>query len=473
MGVWVRVAVIAVCVLLLFAVVQYGFAQVKVQMARLRGEKVEEAAAQYRPPYQLIHAAAYLSIISATALMGWRIYCDRSRLFGVVRARDFNRHLLVFGPTGSGKTSTALRAVELALRRGVSVAVLDWKGEYADRFRGATVIRKIRLLEPPNWDQAELHAMIVTDILRDVLQLTEPMSYMLFEEVSRMYEERAASFARLLEQLRARRAVAIANRAGAEANIAEGLIRRLLPLVLDERRPARNLRGSDRVVVYDLSDLPTYQLRMLYAEIILWRIYNEARSAPSRGLKKLIVCEEAQNYVRLRRVDQPPSIGERVVNELRAYGHGCVLIAPDPYQLPLHMPRDAGAVISIGYQALPEIVADLLSFYRYADVRKLIKTAGRPRTYIYHEGRLHTRGIPRPFKRAIDLGVEAVEEAVELVVEAPAERPKLRLEEEPEPSGGASQEMGGGGADEAAPRLSYSPAGQIRSNGENRGTRGS
>ena len=187
------------------------------------------------------------------------------------------------------------------------------------------------------------------------------------------------------------------------------------------------------------STLPIYQLKTLYAEILLWRLYNEARSEKTRyGLRKLVVCEEAQNYVRPRRVEQPPSIGERIVNELRAYSYGCLLISPDPYQLPLHVSRDVAAVISIGYQALPEVILDMLTLYRYADVKKLIKTASRPRTYIYHNGRLHIRGLPKPYLRVIDLGARQAEEVIKPV--EPVEE-QVKAEEEPEPSGGARHHL--------------------------------
>ena len=154
-------------------------------------------------------------------------------------------------------------------------------------------------------------------------------------------------------------------------------------------------------MIYDLSALTTYQLRCLYAEIILWRIYNEtrARRAPLKRpeLARLLILEEGQNYIRPRRPERVPGIGERIVNELRAYGVGALIISPDPTQLPYHMAKDAGAVISIGYQGLPEVVAELLSFYRYSDVKRLIKTTSRMRTYIYYNGRLYIKGAPRPY----------------------------------------------------------------------------
>ena len=195
------------------------------------------------------------------------------------------------------------------------------------------------------------------------------------------------------------------------------------------------------MIIYDLSELPTHQLRALYAEIVLWRLYNEARAkGTTLQLRKLIVAEESQNYVRPRRLEQPPSIGERIVNELRAYGYGCLLISPGPYQLPLHMSRDVAAVISIGYQALPEVILDVLTLYRYADIKKLVRTASRPRTYIYHDGRLHIRGIPKPYLGVIDLGASQTEEEVELAEPGRGEV-EVKAEARPEPIGGAHHHL--------------------------------
>jgi len=387
--------------------------------------------ASYKLPIAL--ASVLIPLIIARKLIA------RRRLLGTISVKDFQKHVLLFGPTGSGKTSTALKAIELSLKNDTPVEVIDWKGEYSEKIHGATIIRKIRLLEPLDWSNVENHAMVVVDILRDVLQLTEPMAYMLYEELSKMYEEKKASFNILLQQLKTRRAIAIAQRFQAEANIAEGLIRRILPLVLDERREAVNMNGDGRVKIYDLSELPTYQLKTLYAEIILWRLFNEALKDRSHRLKKIVVAEESQNYVRPRRIETQPSIGERIVNELRAYGYGFILISPDPSQLPYHMVRDCGAVVSIGYQALPDIIVDLLNNYRYADIKKLIKTTGKPRTYIYYNGRLHIKKIPKPYKKKISLGVQAVPEIAREVEEETVEKKPiiLKAEEEAGPIDGA------------------------------------
>jgi hypothetical protein len=72
-----------------------------------------------------------------------------------------------------------------------------------------------------------------------------------------------------------------------------------------------------------------------------------------------LVAEECQNYVRGRRTDDPPSIGERIVNELRSYGVGVVLVCPDPVQIPWHMARDVGGLVAIGSQALPDFLEQM------------------------------------------------------------------------------------------------------------------
>jgi hypothetical protein len=98
--------------------------------------------------------------------------------------------------------------------------------------------------------------------------------------------------------------------------------------------------------------------------------------------------------VRGRRFDDPPSIGERIVNELRSYGVGVLLITPDPVQIPWHMARDVGALIAIGSQSLPDFIEQMRHRYGRRGWETLGKTNS---TYIYHRGKLTTIHFkPRP-----------------------------------------------------------------------------
>lgn len=94
------------------------------------------------------------------------------------------------------------------------------------------------------------------------------------------------------------------------------------------------------------------------------------------------------------------------------------------------MVRDCGAVVSIGYQALPDIIVDFLNNYRYADIKKLIKTTGKPRTYIYYNGRLNIKSVPKPYKKTVSLGVQAVPEIVREVGEDIEEEKPIILKTE-------------------------------------------
>ncbi|MEM1952221.1 MAG: hypothetical protein QW299_02695 [Candidatus Caldarchaeum sp.] len=160
---------------------------------------------------------------------------------------------------------------------------------------------------------------------------------------------------------------AMAERRLAEANMAAALQRRLMWLQIDEERPINNTPGSQSVVIYDMSALGSVYLKTVYSLVVLNKLYYDAMSeGQSLTLKKLVIAEECQNYVRGSRFDEPPSIGERVVNELRAYGVGVIMISPDPVQIPWHTARDVAAIVAIGLQAVPDVFRDIFQVTTYA-----------------------------------------------------------------------------------------------------------
>jgi GTPase SAR1 family protein len=323
------------------------------------------------------------------------------RILGIIPFKDIQRHLLLLGPTGAGKTTIAKKLIEMAIKRDVKVTILDWKGEYVDYVRGATVIRKTNLWDVGGRSSAEKAVIAVEmlrEVTRDIADVSSASATLLLKELARLYREKGIPTTKdVVDRVDRFMQNALTERRLAEANMAAAILRRLYWLQIDEERTDQNIYGSPDVVVYDLSSTGSNYLKTLYSLAILSRKYYEAlRRGPTNRLDEVIVSEECQNYVRGRRFDDPPSIGERMVNELRSYGVGVLLITPDPIQIPWHMARDVGALIAIGSQSLPDFIEQMR--HRYG--RRGWETIGKTNsTYVFYRGKLTTIHFkPRPQK---------------------------------------------------------------------------
>jgi GTPase SAR1 family protein len=336
-------------------------------------------------------AGPALAIATITAVAALTVIRSR-RILGIIPFKDVQRHLLLLGPTGAGKTTIAKDVIRRAVGKGVKVTILDWKGEYVDYIRGATVIRKTNLWDVGGRSSAEKAVIVVEmlrEVTRDIADVSSASATLLLKELARLYGEKGIPSTKdVVERVDRFMQNALSERRLAEANMAAAILRRLYWLQIDEERSDENIHGSPDVVVYDLSSTGSNYLKTLYSLAILSRKYYEAlRRGPVDRLDEVIVSEECQNYVRGRRFDDPPSIGERIVNELRSYGVGVLLITPDPVQIPWHMARDVGALIAIGSQSLPDFIEQMRHRYGRRGWETLGKTNS---TYIFHRGKLTT-----------------------------------------------------------------------------------
>jgi hypothetical protein len=291
-----------------------------------------------------------------------------------------------------------LRAVKLAVDRGIETVVIDWKGEYSQRIRGATVIRKIRNVWDVPGESAREKALVAVELIRemgrDVIDITPPSSLLLLKVLVEEYGRGVPTTEKIVRVLERHAEIALKEGRYAESNMYLALIRRLFVLLVDEERRDESVDGSSRVVVYDLGGLPSIYLKTLYANYVLTTLYRRAtRAGMDDRLRTLVIAEAAQNYVRPRRLDELPSMGERIVNELRGYGVGVVLVCPDPEQLPRHMPRDVAAVISTAIQNLPRDIAEMAIDLRTGKARKGV--------IVFYNGRLYTAIRPRPLKELV------------------------------------------------------------------------
>jgi hypothetical protein len=237
---------------------------------------------------------------------------------------------------------------------------------------------------------------LLREVTRDIADVSSASATLLLKELAKLYSEKGAPTTRdVVEKVERFMQTALSERRLAEANMAAALLRRLYWLQIDEERPDENVYGNPAVTVYDLSSTGSNYLKTLYALTILSKKYYAAlKTGPGNELVEVLIAEEAQNYVRGRKYNEPPSVGERIVNELRAFGTGVVLVCPDSIQIPWHMTRDVGGLVAIGSQALP----DFLEQMRYRYTRKGMMTVGKTNsTFVYHRSKLTTvRFKPRP-----------------------------------------------------------------------------
>jgi len=67
---------------------------------------------------------ATMIVIAAIAV---NIAIKSRRILGIIPFKDVQRHLLLLGSTGSGKTTIAKKVIDMAVKRGIKVTILDWK----------------------------------------------------------------------------------------------------------------------------------------------------------------------------------------------------------------------------------------------------------------------------------------------------------------------------------------------------------
>ncbi|MEM4211412.1 MAG: DUF87 domain-containing protein, partial [Candidatus Caldarchaeum sp.] len=128
----IRVAVTLMSIVFLIGLGYYSMYVAQETYLRVKGVKTTPAFDVKSLTNQIIYwlsvgfAAVVLTLV---AILAVRAVVASRRLLGVVPFKDFQKHLLVLGPTGSGKTNTAKQAITMALKKNVQVVVLDWKAE--------------------------------------------------------------------------------------------------------------------------------------------------------------------------------------------------------------------------------------------------------------------------------------------------------------------------------------------------------
>lgn len=260
--------------------------------------------------------------------------------------------------TGSGKSTTTGSIVRQVAESGLPVLVLDWHNEYGEVVAGVGgkvvapgkddfAINPLEVI--PGADSVE-HTAMICDIFSDIYHFTHPQAYMFRNALQkRLSETPAAEVPTIGGLVKTIEAFPLKSAYDQETKVA--LLRRLVPLT--QGQPGKALGGSGPLkmgellgttVCVELGHLRDIQSRAVFTDVLLKMVYEEKVRQKS-GLDHLTVVEEARNIAPARRAEDPPSVGERMIAELRKFGEAMLFVAQFPTHIAAEVVKNSGTKI--------------------------------------------------------------------------------------------------------------------------------
>ena len=275
-----------------------------------------------------------------------------------LQADDLKRHLSILGMTGSGKSTTGATIVRQVAELGFPIMVLDWHNEYGPvvSASGGKIVSpgrddfSINPLEVgPGADPVE-HVAMVSDIFSDIYHFTHPQAYMFRNALQKRLSETPTDEAPSLEAL-VKTIEAYPLRSAYDNETKVALLRRLVPLT--QGQSGKALGGTSplkldellgTVVCLELGHMRDVQSRAVFCDVLLKMIY-EAKVAQKASLDHITLVEEARNIAPARRAEDPPTVGERMISELRKFGEAMIFVAQFPTHVAAEVVKNSGTKI--------------------------------------------------------------------------------------------------------------------------------
>jgi DNA helicase HerA-like ATPase len=289
--------------------------------------------------------------------LGWSIESGFEKNKEYLNINNINKHIIIFGSTGTGKTTTTLSITLRLWEKGFPILILDWHNEYgriAEKIDG-----KIYPLGKDNSysinpfkplfleDDIYTHIDMLCDIFSETFNFSAPQSYMFLKALVEEYKARGF-LNKEVKKLEAPNLLAILERIQKIApysrfdyEIKMALERRLQPLTLGQLGEifcGENIIKIDDIMqgftVIELGYIKSYLSKRILLYLILKLIYDYCIHRGKKDkLVHVTVIEEAQNIVPMKKDFEIPSIGERLIFDVRKFGEGIILIAQLPSQI--------------------------------------------------------------------------------------------------------------------------------------------
>ncbi|WP_434731870.1 ATP-binding protein [Thermogladius sp. KZ2Tp1] len=249
-----------------------------------------------------------------------------------VPVEDLNKHLLVTGATGSGKTFTVATLVNRLTTRdnpfNYRPLVLDWHGEYGRLLKNPKVVDPFQLPVPLLGDE-DPNASV--DFASQVLALTPAQEYVLLKAFENLRGWDHLDLAGVIEALEK-----MVDESGWFRESRLSLVRKLRRLVVGKykglfrERKAGFLDNTRSPLVIDLSRVGDLTIRRVYVAALLKKIFDMAVRGEFGVSKLLVVVEEARNLLgKENHVD----VLVKMLDEVRKFGVGLVVVSQSPSSL--------------------------------------------------------------------------------------------------------------------------------------------
>uniref|UniRef100_A0A7C2FYT9 ATP-binding protein n=1 Tax=Thermosphaera aggregans TaxID=54254 RepID=A0A7C2FYT9_9CREN len=291
-------------------------------LRRKRLDTIPFLAAKPRVKYPAQHRVESGDLGGDYVVIGWTVNTV-PRLEARLPLNLLNRHILIVGATGTGKSYTASKIAWRVSLKNIPVIILDWHGEYggllAEGIRLNPFENPVEFLNPgdPRSD---------VEVISDVLGLTPPQEYLLWRIISEKGSriEGVESLARALETYYDDASWVRETRLSLHRKLKILASNPYSRLFSSNSRLLEEVAGAGKPVIVDLSLIGNVSVRRIYGTMLLARLVHR-----NYGLRKryLILIEEAQNYLGR---ENPVGFLARMMGEIRKNNIGFCVITQSP-----------------------------------------------------------------------------------------------------------------------------------------------
>ncbi len=284
-----------------------------------------------------------------------------------------NRHVIILGSTGSGKSTTAKIMVYELSRKRIPTLVLDWTGEYVDsllaRLDNVEVLRpgsnfSIDFFTRKSEDKEEIVSEWLSTLNYYVYtvwgeQLTALQRRVLLEGLNQLIDVSSPSFKVLQQKLFELEESESQFRVAGWIQSIEAVVSRIQPLTYGKSAEIFDNETlkldfwcffHERTNIIDLSHL-NEETKVLFCHVFSKKLFDFVKKwfRDSRQLNLVYIIDEAQNIVpQLVRQETLSVLGilEKYALELRKYGVGLVTITSRPSLISKNVMASGNTIIT-------------------------------------------------------------------------------------------------------------------------------